>query len=70
MSCSAGAATLDLLRAFYATLAPLLDAVACAPLPSGPEPRASSLQQRAWLLQARFASVLVRSMWQSPRQLV
>ncbi|KAL4457392.1 hypothetical protein ABPG75_012257 [Micractinium tetrahymenae] len=46
-----GIATLDLLRGYYSMLSPLLDSVACAPLPEGPVPRASSLHQRAWLLQ-------------------
>jgi hypothetical protein len=44
-----GPATLDLLRAYHATLLPLLDTVACAPLGEGPA-RAASLHQRAWLL--------------------
>ena len=44
-------ATLDLLRGYYDMLAPLLDSVACAPLPEGAAQRASSLHQRAWLLQ-------------------
>ncbi|KAL4441042.1 hypothetical protein ABPG77_010473 [Micractinium sp. CCAP 211/92] len=46
-----GIATLDLLRGYYSMLSPLLDSVACAPLPEGPVPCASSLHQRAWLLQ-------------------
>lgn len=44
-------ATLDLLRGYYGLLAPLLDTVACAPLPEPATQRASSLHQRAWLLQ-------------------
>lgn len=51
----AGVATLDLLRGYYSMLVPLLDSVACAPLPEGPWPRASSLHQRAWLLQVRHS---------------
>ena len=50
-SCLAGTAMLDLLRGYYSMLAPLLDSVACAPLPEGAVQRASSLHQRAWLLQ-------------------
>lgn len=50
-SADTGIAMLDLLRGYYAMLAPLLDSVACAPLPEGPVQRASSLHQRAWLLQ-------------------
>ena len=46
---------LDLLRAYYGLLSPLLDCVGCAPLPDGPVQRASSLHQRAWLLQVRTA---------------
>jgi hypothetical protein len=46
----AGPATLDLLRAFHDTLAPLLDPVACAPLPPPGPARAAALHQRAWLL--------------------
>eukprot|EP00887_Chlorella_sp_A99_P002898 scaffold6.g2898.t1 len=46
-----GAATLGLLRSYYASLMPLLDLVACAPLPPAAPARASSLHQRAWLLQ-------------------
>ena len=45
-----GPATLDLLRGYYATLGPLLDLLACAPLPPPPA-RAPSLHSRAWLLQ-------------------
>lgn len=52
----AGTATLDLLRGYYSMLSPLLDSVACAPLPEGPVPRASSLHQRAWLLQVGFST--------------
>ena len=48
-----GIAMLDLLRGYYGLLAPLLDTVACAPLPEGAAQRASSLHQRAWLLQVR-----------------
>lgn len=51
----AGIATLDLLRGYYGLLAPLLDTVACAPLPEGAAQRASSLHQSAWLLQVRVA---------------
>ncbi len=55
LSTHAGIATLDLLRGYYGLLAPLLDTVACAPLPEGAAQRASSLHQRAWLLQVRVA---------------
>lgn len=44
---------LDLLRGYYGLLVPLLESVACAPLPEGAVQRASSLHQRAWLLQVR-----------------
>lgn len=56
MAGPAGIATLDLLRGYYSMLSPLLDSVACAPLPEGPVPRASSLHQRAWLLQVSIKS--------------
>ncbi|KAL4853554.1 Nuclear pore complex protein NUP205 [Chlorella vulgaris] len=46
-----GSATLGLLRGYYSLLAPLLETVADAPLPQDGEQCASSLHQRAWLLQ-------------------
>jgi hypothetical protein len=61
-----GPATLDLLRAYHATLLPLLDTVACAPLDDCPA-RAASLHQRAWLLHL-FALELHRADPAVPRQ--
>lgn len=42
---------MGLLRGYYSLLAPLLETVADAPLPQDGEQCASSLHQRAWLLQ-------------------
>lgn len=46
-----GPAMLDLLRSYHGVLIPLLDNVACSQLPASASVRASSLHQRAWLLQ-------------------
>ena len=55
-----GPATLELLRSYHGVLVPLLDTVACAPLPPPGPGRAASLHQRAWLLQL-FALELHRA---------
>lgn len=47
----AGPATVDLLRAYYSSMVPMLAGVACLPLPTSPAASIAALHQRAWLLE-------------------